>query len=42
MKKSKAHRKSGVYKIKHNSNKTIKKAAAKRTREYLASHGPNK
>jgi hypothetical protein len=42
MKKSKSHRKSGVHKIKHNSNIKIKKAVAKRTREYLASNDPNK
>jgi hypothetical protein len=42
MKKSNAHRKPGVPKIKHNSNNKIKKAVAKRIREYLASNDLNK
>jgi hypothetical protein len=42
MKRSKAHRKSGFKKIKHNSNIKIKKAVAKRTREYIVSQDPNK
>jgi hypothetical protein len=42
MKRSKTHRKSGVKKIKHNSNIKIKKSIAKRTREYLASNDQNK
>jgi hypothetical protein len=42
MKRSKAHRKSGVKKIKHNSDIKIKKAVAKRTKEYIISQNPNK
>jgi hypothetical protein len=42
IKRSKSHRKPGVQKIKHNRNIKIKKAEAKRTREYLASNHPNK